>query len=225
MLHKTKGVVLGFIKYSDTSIIAKIYTESFGLQTYIVNGIRSKASKNKIALFQPLTLLDMVVYYKEDRAINRISEMKCSTVFHSIPFDRKKSSIVIFLAELLGKTLKEQAPNQELFDLIFHTIGYLDEMENKFENLHLQFMVQLSAFLGFSPGSADEIMVEVKINLPLEDRTLFQAIMDAGPDDYILMKNHCRRQLLDCLTRYFSIHVEGFGTMNSVVILQEVFSE
>src|SRR6478609_3522629 len=115
MLHKTRGIVLGHIKYGDSSIISKVYTEAFGLQTYIVNGVRSKSSKNKIALFQPLTLLDMVVYHKENRDINRISEMKCNMVFHSIPFEQKKISMVIFLSELLGKTLKEQNPNAELF--------------------------------------------------------------------------------------------------------------
>jgi len=223
MLHKTRGIVLGFIKYGDTSIISKVYTEEFGLQTYIVNGVRSKSSKNKIALFQPLTLLDMVVYYKEDRDINRISEMKCNTVFHSIPFNNKKMSMVIFLAELLGKTLKEQAPNKELFDLVLHSIAYLDEAESHFENLHLQFMIQLAAYLGFSPGSVEEILREIKINLPLEERSILENIMNAGPDEFIKMKNTSRRQLLDCLTRYYSIHVENFGTLNSLVVLQEVF--
>src|SRR6478609_6413457 len=142
MLHKTRGIVLGHIKYGDSSIISKIYTEEFGLQTYIVNGVRSKSSKNKIALFQQLTLLDMVVYHKENREINRISEMKCNTVFHSIPFEQKKICIVIFIAELLGKTIKEHYPNKELFEWILHTIAYLDEMPEKYENLHLQFMIQ-----------------------------------------------------------------------------------
>jgi len=76
MLHKTKGIVLNYIKYSDTSIIAKIYTEAFGLQSYIVNSVRSSKAKNKIALFQPLTLLEMVVYHKNHQGLQRISEMR-----------------------------------------------------------------------------------------------------------------------------------------------------
>jgi DNA repair protein RecO (recombination protein O) len=95
MLHKTKGIVIGFIKYGDTSIIAKVYTELYGMQTYIVNGVRSKSSKNKIALFQPLTILDMVVYHKENRDIHRLSEVKCHVIFHSIPFNQKKISMAI----------------------------------------------------------------------------------------------------------------------------------
>jgi DNA repair protein RecO (recombination protein O) len=223
MLHKTRGIVLGFIKYSDTSIIAKVYTEAFGLQTYMVNGIRSKTSKNKIALFQPLTLLDMVVYHKEQKDINRISEMKCHVVFRSIPFDQKKISMCIFLSELLGKTLKEHYPNQELFELIFHTVSYLDEVPEKYENLHLQFMVQLAAFLGFGPNSADDIVQEIRISIAEEEKKILEQLMYAAPDTYIPLHNATRRHLLDCLIRYYAIHVENFGTLNSHTVLQEIF--
>ncbi len=223
MLHKTRGIVLGYIKYGDTSVIVKIYTEEFGLQTYIVNGVRSKSSKNKIALFQPLTLLDMVVYHKENRDINRISEMKCSMVFRSIPFEQKKISMVIFIAELLGKTLREQPPSQDLFELILHTISYLDEMADGFENLHLQFMIQLTAFLGFFPGSVNDILEEIRISLSEEERKNLSDLMTADPDQYIRISNHNRRHLLDCLVRYYSIHVDNFGTLNSLVVLQEIF--
>jgi DNA repair protein RecO (recombination protein O) len=224
MLHKTRGIVLGYIKYSDTSIISKIYTEEFGLQTYIVNGVRSKSSKNKIALFQQLTLLDMVVYHKENRDINRISEIKCNTVFHSIPFDQKKICIVIFIAELLGKTIKEQHPNKELFEWLLHSIAYLDEMPEKYENLHLQFMIQLAAFLGFSPGSVEDIVEEIRISLTGEEKEILEKLMNAGPEEYVKINNQTRRHLLDCLIRYYSIHIENFGSINSLSVLQEVFS-
>ncbi len=224
MLHKTRGVVLGFIKYGDSSIISKIYTEEFGLQTYIVNGVRSKTSKNKIALFQSLTLLDMVVSHKETRDINRISEIKCNTVFHSIPFEQKKISMVIFMAELLGKTLKEHYQNKELFELILHSISYLDEIKEQYENLHLQFMIQLASFLGFSPGSVEDIIEEIRLSLSEEEKNILAQLMVAAPDEYIKMNNHTRRHLLDCLVRYYSIHIENFGTLNSLSVLQEIFN-
>ena len=83
MLQKTRGIALSFIKYRDTSIIAKIFTEEFGMQSYIVNGVRSKSAKTKIALFQPLTLLELVVYHNKKKEIHRISEIKCFRNFHS----------------------------------------------------------------------------------------------------------------------------------------------
>jgi len=223
MLYKTRGIVLGFIKYSDTSIIVKIYTEEFGLQTYIVNGVRSKSSRNKIALFQPLTLLDLVVYHKENKDINRISEMKCNTVFHSIPFTQKKISMVMFIAELLGKTLREHHPNKELFELILHSISYLDEVEEHYENMHLQFMVQLAALLGFSPASSKDIMAEIRISLSTEETEILDSLMSSTLSQPLRIPNSTRRRLLDCLVRYYAVHIENFGSLNSLSVLQEVF--
>ena len=91
MLHKTKGIVLNFVKFKETSVIVKIYTEKFGLQSYIENGVRSSKSKNKIALFQPLTQLELVVYHDPKKEINRISEIRCILPYKSIPFEIKKS--------------------------------------------------------------------------------------------------------------------------------------
>ena len=79
MLVKTRGIVLNFIKYRESSIIALIYTEQLGLQTYIVNSVRKKGPGSRIALFQPFTLLDMVVYTSPKGGITRISEYKYLT--------------------------------------------------------------------------------------------------------------------------------------------------
>src|SRR6185369_7455791 len=108
MLHKTRGIVFRFTKYGDTSIIVTIFTELFGLQTYIVNGVRSKSAKSKIALFQPLTLLDLIVYYKENANIKRIKEIRCVHQYQTVQTDVRKSSIGMFLNEILNKTVKEE---------------------------------------------------------------------------------------------------------------------
>ena len=86
MLVKTKGIVINHIKYKESSIIVRIYTEKLGLQSYIVNGVRSAKAKNKMALFQVLTILDLVAYYYEDQnKLNRISEIRCKQPYQSIP--------------------------------------------------------------------------------------------------------------------------------------------
>src|SRR5690606_26914365 len=118
MLHKTPGIVFRFTKFGDTSIIVNIFTESFGLQSYIVNGVRSASAKGKIALYQPLTLLDMVVYYKENAQVKRMKEVKCLHQYHSLHTDVKKSTIAMFLAELLNKAVKDESHAQELYAFI-----------------------------------------------------------------------------------------------------------
>ena len=92
MLHKTRGIVFRFTKYGETSIIVNIFTELFGLQSYIVNGVRSASAKNKIALYQPLTLLDLVVYHRENVNILRIKEVKCLHAYQTIQ-DRKSTRL------------------------------------------------------------------------------------------------------------------------------------
>ena len=42
MYSQTKGIVLSSVKYSESSIICKVYTAKLGLQSYIVNGVRKR---------------------------------------------------------------------------------------------------------------------------------------------------------------------------------------
>ena len=86
MIHKTKGVVLKTVKYGETSVIVTIYTELFGLQSYIVNGVRksSKKGPGKANLFQPANLLDLVVYHNELHNLQRIKEFKWAHIYQHI---------------------------------------------------------------------------------------------------------------------------------------------
>ena len=122
MLVKTRGIVLSYIKYRESSIIAKVYTEQLGVQSYIINGVRKKGSGSRIALFQPFTLLDMVVYTSQKGGLTRISEYKSAYPFGSIPFDIRKSSILLFLAEIVSKTIKEEEENPQLFNFLYQAI-------------------------------------------------------------------------------------------------------
>ena len=107
MITKTKGIVLNYIKYGDTSIICKIYTKSFGVQSYIINGIRNSKSKN-IGLYQPLNILDLVVYNKKNSGLNRIKESKLDHPYNSLHLHIKKVSICFFLSEFLSKILQTE---------------------------------------------------------------------------------------------------------------------
>ena len=118
------------------------------MQSYIVNSVRSKKARTKIALFQSLTLLDLVVYHNKRKEINRISEIKCSINSQTIPFNIKKTSIALFLTELLNKTLHEEEENTQLFEFLNESIRILDSLSEKYENFHLHFMLLLSRYLG-----------------------------------------------------------------------------
>lgn len=229
MLHKTRGIGLSYLRYRESSIITKIYTEAFGIQTYIVNGVRSSKSKNnRIALFQPLTLLDMVVYHKsKEDTVHRISELKCYAPFHSIPFDVIKSSLALFITEILGKTLREEESNELLFRFIEESILYLDDAETNFENFHIQFLMQLASYLGFGIETVDDLENELKSNHypQLPDLVEHQNIEQLLFSDYglsIPLDRTRRIRILEKLIFFYKIHMETLGEVKSMEVLREV---
>ena len=131
MLHKTRGIALHTVKFSETSIIAKIYTELFGLQSYLIKGIRKQHSRIKPGLFQPLTILDLTVYHKETGSLQSLKEVHNLYPYQSLPFDIMKSSIALFMNELIYKSIREEEPNQELFDFLFDACIDLDSLPIK----------------------------------------------------------------------------------------------
>ena len=122
MLHKTRGIVFKVTDYGESSVIVQVYTEKFGLQSYIVNGAKKPKAKIHRNMLQPLHLLDMVVYHKNTGAVQRIAELKNLPVLQSIPYDVIKSSLVMFLNEVLYKSVKQQTPDENLFQFLFHSV-------------------------------------------------------------------------------------------------------
>lgn len=227
MLYKTKGIVLSYIRYRETSIIVKIYTELFGLQSYIVNGIRSSKSRQKIALYQPLTQLDMVVYYKHGKDINRISEYKCSAYYTTIPNDIRKSSLAIFLTEILIKALKEESEDHELFQFITDSLLILDHMGQNFESFHIQFMCKLSKYLGFSILSAEEVFGQVHLHtnhqeLAKFEKDLLDRLIQVNYQEAPVTNGAVRRDLVEILIKFYKLHIASFGEIKSLSILSEV---
>jgi len=222
MLHKTPGIVFRFTKFGDTSIIVNIFTETFGLQSYIVNGVRSASAKGKIALYQPLTLLDMVVYYKENTQIKRMKEVKCLHQYHSLHIDVKKSTIAMFLAELLNKAVKDESHAQELYTFISGSLITLDDAEKDYENFHLVFLVKLSRFLGFGAQNVQEVLGRRIVDVSLEP--LLESLLHADYDTHLPMSVAQRRDLLDVLLNFYKDHLDTLGEFKSVPVLKEIFT-
>lgn len=239
MLHKTKGIVFQYVQYSETSIIVKIFTEDFGLQSYIVKGIRSKHSKTKLALFQPLNLLDLIVYHRENKSINYLREVKVAFPYHSIPVDMFKRSILLFLDELLVKAVKEESANKPLFDWLYHSLTWLDLSDKNLANFHLIFTLQLTRMLGFYPKKSAETDWQVfdlregrfskKIpgygeyisgDLAVKFANLLETTLETPSN--IQLNTAERRQLLDVLLTYYRLHIPAFGEMKSVKVLKEI---
>jgi DNA repair protein RecO (recombination protein O) len=220
MLHKTRGVVFRFIKYGETSIIVTLFTELFGLQSYIVNGVRSKSGKNKIALFQPLTLLDLVVYHRANANINRIKEVKCLYPYQSIPTDIKKSALAIFLIEVINRTVKEESHAQELCDFFIRSFITLDQMEERTENFHITFLFKLSRLLGFGAHHVNEVLGARVTSL--ENEKAIAMLLQSEYMDFVSIQNHQRREIIDLVMKFYADHMENLGEMKSIQVLREI---
>jgi DNA repair protein RecO (recombination protein O) len=221
VLFKTSGVVFRLTKYGETSVIVNIFTSQFGLQSYIVNGVRSKSGKGRIALYQPLTLLDLVVYHKETGGIMRIKEVKCLYPYQNINTDVRKTTIALFIEELVTKSIKEEAQSEELCDFLIRSLMQLDTTD-KPGNFHLLFLVKLSRYLGFQPQSAAEVLGGRVMDYDEEDA--LNRILAAGYDSDIPITNQQRRNILEALLRFYSMHVENFGQMKSLSVLREILN-
>jgi DNA repair protein RecO (recombination protein O) len=221
VLQKTRGIVFRFVKFGETSIIANIFTEQFGLQSYMIKGVRTSSRKSRIALFQPLTLLDMVVYHKENAGILHIKEVKCFHSYQFINSDVRKAAIAMFINEVLNKSVKEQSHAQDIFNFIAESLIYLDTLEHP-ENFHLIFLIGLSKHLGFGPHLVSEVLGGRMVS---DDEEL--ALNRFLRLDYhieIPLTYEQRKNILAVLLRFYQAHSDGFGEMKSVAVLKEVLS-
>ncbi len=220
MLYKTRGIVFRFTKYGDTSIIVNIFTELFGLQSYIVNSIRTKSAKSRIALYQPLTLLDLVVYHKENVSIARIKEVQCAHPFATLHTDLKKSTVALFLNEILNKSIREQSHAAEICSFLFDSLEVLDRLSHSYENFHIIFLIKLSRFLGFGPHTVDEILAG-RIS-DAEECAVLKNLLIADFSEHVVINNIQRRSLLNIILQFYGQHIENFGEVKSVHVLREV---
>lgn len=242
MLHNTPGIVFHQVKYSESSIIAKIYTELFGLQSYMIRGIRNKKSKIKSALLQHLTLVDLVVYHKAKNNIHNIREIKIAYPFQSIPYNIHKSSITVFLNEILYHVIKEEEANPDLFKFLFNALQVLDLKESNFAGFHYLFLMQLSKYLGFYPkknysainsnfnleeGKFTDQKGPQNIFIPPPFSTYISELISLSFENlelFNLNPTH-RNQLLEILLNYYRLHLPVALNIKSHLVLQTVLND
>lgn len=152
MQQKLRAIVLDITPYAEASVIVKAYTDQFGLQSFLVNGVRKQKPRFAPNLFQPLTLLELVAYVKKLGGLHRVSEVTAHPPLVHIPYDTIKISIALFMAEILYRSIKEEEANPELFGFVDHAVQMLDVQHETAPSFHLGFCVQLSRYLGFYPG-------------------------------------------------------------------------
>ncbi len=236
MLVSTRGIVIRNVKYSESSVISKMYTRTLGMQSYIIQGIHSPKASIKPSLLQAMTLLDLVAYHNKLKDLHRLKEAKPSPILESLPFDVNKSSIGLFMSEVIYKTIKEEEHNEPLFDFIEECIIYLDRSASPEPLLPLHFMLELSRHLGFYPhNNIDEDSCyfqlkdgyfspnsgrETEVISPPHSQHLSSMLgVPLEQLKEINIPRASRQYLLESMCTYYSLHVPGFTHIKSLQVL------
>lgn len=229
MIRKTSGIVLSSLKYKEASLIVKIFTRELGLKSYLVNGVRSQGKTNKSALYQPLTLLDLVVYDKENQGLQRISEAKIEIPQQKIPFDFVRTGIAMFITELIIRSIYDNYQNEWLFEFLKDCVLRLDGHDCEVSNFPIVFLVLQARFLGFAPEDAEGFLTESK-NHPFLPREIpetlgfLEQILELGFESRLKTPKELRRKLLDHLLVFYSEHLDNPAPIRSLSVLRQLMS-
>ncbi len=242
MLHNTRGIALRAVKYGDTSLIATIFTEQYGVQSYMVQGVRSsKAKNNKAALLQPATLLDMVVYHKPQTKLHRIKEFQYAYIYTQLQEEIVKNSVALFSAEVLLRMLPEEAIMQELFQFSFQYFQQLDAMPVAgIANFPLYFLIQCSRILGYeisgtyttetpylnmqdgaftaTPPSMDTYLHDDDA-IALSKLLLIEEVSELQT---VSLNGETRNRLLDWYIAFMHSHTQHMGNIRSLAVLRTI---
>ncbi len=238
--YKARGIVLHTIKYGDSGLVVYLYTDHAGRQTYMVQGVRSSRGKgNKAAFFQPMFLVEFEGLEPHRGEMHRMKDLRLSTPLTSLPFDVRKSTIALFMAEVVYRLIREHEVNPHLFSFLESSVAALDAMGEGVANFHLWFLVKLTYFLGFYPGNAyapkdcfDVMRGEFVAGVPghqlamdAENARILGTLMECRVDELgsIGLARGQRVAFLNALLAFIGYHSDLIHGVRSVDILQEVF--
>lgn len=244
MIYKTKGIVLRTIKYGETSVVTNIFTEEFGVQSYLVNGVRTSGkTSSKAGMFQPTAILMLEAYHNELKNLQRLKEFRWAYLYNDVLTDVIKNAVAIFNIELLYKCLKQPEKNTALFAFCEDAFVSLDKADSQVTaNFPIYFAIHLAHFFGFS--LAENYNAEVNI-FDLQEGKFVTHIpphtyyADTNSSFYIAeilkarhpghlteikMNKTTRGALMLAMQTFYGLHIPEFGIMKTLPILQEVLS-
>ena len=238
--YKARGVVLSTVKYGDSGMVVQMLTDKYGRQSYMVQGVRSGRGRgSKMALFQPLFLLQFEGLESSHSDLHKLREVQNDIVFKSLPYDIRKSTMALFMAEVLYRLVGESEANEPLFDFVHSSVCALDEIDEGVANFHLWFLANLSRYLGYFPGNEHQkgCWFDMREGLYTRTMPLHDHLMNEEEAELLRDLTECdleclgeiplnrdqRVAMLSRLVEYYSIHLDAIRSVRSIEILQEVF--
>jgi DNA repair protein RecO (recombination protein O) len=221
-------------------MIVDMFTRQFGRLSFIVSMPKTAKSKMKKQFFQPLSLLEIETDVRPKVQLQKLSDVRLSSPFTSIPFHPHKLSMALFMAEFLYYALRSEQRNELLYDYVESSILWLDGQDDRFANFHLVFLMRLSRFLGFYPNlehyqSGDYFDLRESEFLPAPpvhrdflypeeaDKVQLMMRMDYPTMHLFRMSHQERNRLLEVTLIYYRLHLPDFPEMKSIGVLQELY--
>jgi DNA repair protein RecO (recombination protein O) len=238
----TRGIVFRTLRYKESSLIIDVFTESHGLLSCIINGVFKKGDQRLASVLGTGNIIQMVIYYSEHKTLHRIKEAQFAYVYRNLHQNLHKSALSLLMLEISRKSIREHMVNRDLYSFLQRCLILLDNQEPVDKDFHLKFMLKLAGYLGFQPGgrwseheNAFDLLNGCFVAHDLRDHhhsdpessKLISQLMTGWDDEGQVMKFQCspaqRRHLLDLLTRYYAIHIENFGTLQSPAVYRSMF--
>ena len=240
MLISSPGIILSKVRYQDNDLIVKCLTRDLGVVSYMIKNISmSKKSKNKFAFFQLLNILDLETNYNPNRSIQYIKDLKVKYNFTSLHTNIYKSSVVMFLSEILSNIIHIETKDMDLFDFIEKSLIWYDKSEDS-STFYLIFLMKITHYLGFYPDctninynyfNLEEGLFESSKNsqyvIEGSSLALFKTILgikfDSNKLPFIDKTN--KKDILKNILIYFKLHVDGFKDPKSLKVLNQIFAD
>jgi DNA repair protein RecO (recombination protein O) len=239
MQLKTKAIVISNVKFGEADLIVKCFTLEKGVVSFMLKGIRkSKKGRMRVSLFQQLTLLEIEATYKENKNLQYLKEVKIDHPLQTLHTDIFKSTIVMFLAEVLKSSIQEEEKNESLFQFLKESLIYLDQVDS-IKNFHLHFIVKLTSFLGFSPDqSSTDFPYFDMLNgvFQLKEYNTYSfnntnsvllkeliKLENYGGAENLKLNQERRKSFLDFMMLYYELQLQGFRKPKSLEVLQQLF--
>lgn len=239
MQVSTRALVFSAIKYAEADLIVTCFTEDFGLKSYMLRGVlKSKKGKLRTSLFQPLTLLQLEAYHKDRGTLERISEAKVLQPYQSLHTEVVKSSVVLFLAEILKSSIQEEEANTMLFEYITNALHWLD-LHDRIANFPILFLLKLSTHLGFYPDTSRAHLPYFNLMEGNFESQPYGDYCETGEAvetlkgffginfDALEQKKTTKNQRLEALNlilKYYQLHLQTFKKPKSLLVLNQLFN-
>ena len=231
MKYKSRAITLLYYKYGETSIISKVFTKEKGLQSFIVNGVRSKKSKKKIILFEPFKLVKIDGNFDNKKSLHRLEEINFVEKFEITKNKMLKNFIAMFCAEVTLKVLQENEKNINLFNFVWNSIFELYSRESPNPNFSIIYLLNLSRFLGFYPKTKPfpffnlergEFVRQKSLNEICLDKEMSDFLSQILKDENTYIPRKKKSELLKNILKYFKTHHYNLDNITSHLVIESL---